>query len=343
MAFLDADKVVTLPNGLKINQEIIPDSLVATKYNASWCKKGQKMKPCKKLNDGSGKPLGITVHNTADIKEAKGTNDAEQYARATYNENMSGVIVHFYVYDDVIWQLLNENERGWHATDGQTRRKSQRNDGSKIGGNLDTIAIECIGNRAKSEDTTAKLVAYLCKKYGLNPETDVYQHNYFYPSKNCPEYIRPHWSTFLSNVKKYYNELSGSKPTTSTPSKTPVASKAEIYRIRKSWKDAKSQKGAYSVLNNAIAECKKLSGYKVYNSSGVQIYPPIVSYYLAYKGTSNAIDTVLKDIGVPSKYIGSYTKRKPIAKANGISLYTGSASQNTKLVALAKQGKLKKV
>ena len=207
--FLTPDRTITTKNGLKIKQKIIPDTMKAPKDVASWCKKGNKMKPCAKLNNGTGKPLGITVHNTGDIKVAKGTNAAEQYTRATFNGNMSGVVVHFYVWDTEIWQNLKENERGWHATDGSSRRKSQRADGSKIGGNLDTIAIESIGNRVVSEDTTAKLVAYLCYQHGLNPETDVYQHNYFYKSKNCPQYIRPHWKAFLASVKKYYEQLSG--------------------------------------------------------------------------------------------------------------------------------------
>lgn len=222
--FLKPDKTITTNNGLKIKQKIIPDSLVAEKDIASWIKKGQKMKPCKKLNNGTGKPLGITVHNTGDIKVASETNAAEQYTRATYNGNMSGVVVHFYVWDDEIWQNLDENERGWHATDGQTRRKSQRNDGSKIGGNLDTIAIECIGNRTGSEDTTARLVAYLCDKYNLSPSTDVYTHNYFYPQKNCPQYIRPHWSAFLNKVKKYYNEIASAD-------KTEIAVSGEIVKL----------------------------------------------------------------------------------------------------------------
>ena len=208
MAILSPDKTVTTTNGLKIKQKIIPDSLRATKDVASWCKKGGKMKPCAKLC-GTGKPKGITVHNTNDINTAAGTTAAEQYTRATYNGNMGGVVVHYYVYESDIWQLLDNSEQGWHATDGASRRKSQRGGTDTIGGNVDTIAIECIGNKATSEDTTAKLVAYLCAKYGLNPGTDVYTHKYFYPSKNCPAYILPHWSMFLSNVKKYYDELTG--------------------------------------------------------------------------------------------------------------------------------------
>ena len=210
MAILSPDKTVTTTNGLNIKQKIIPDSLRATKDVASWCKKGGKMKPCAKLC-GTGKPKGITVHNTNDINTAAGTTAAEQYTRATYNGNMGGVVVHYYVYESDIWQLLDNSEQGWHATDGASRRKSQRGGTDTIGGNVDTIAIECIGDKATSEDTTAKLVAYLCAKHGLNPGTDVYAHKYFYPSKNCPAYILPHWSTFLANVKKYYDALTGAQ------------------------------------------------------------------------------------------------------------------------------------
>ena len=60
------------------------------------------------------------------------------------------------------------------------------------------------------------------------------------------------------------------------------------------------------------------------------------SYYKAFNSTS--IVDGLKSIGVDS----SISNRKKIAAANGISNYTGTAEQNTKLLSLAKQGKLKK-
>lgn len=65
-------------------------------------------------------------------------------------------------------------------------------------------------------------------------------------------------------------------------------------------------------------------------------------YYPKYEGDSNQIDVVLKAIHAPSQYYGSWLKRKPVAKANGISAYIGSSSQNLKLVNLARQGKLVK-
>ena len=62
------------------------------------------------------------------------------------------------------------------------------------------------------------------------------------------------------------------------------------------------------------------------------------SYYKKYTGSSVSLVDALKAIGVDS----SMTNRKKIAKANGISNYTGTSSQNTKLLNLLKQGKLKK-
>ena len=65
--------------------------------------------------------------------------------------------------------------------------------------------------------------------------------------------------------------------------------------------------------------------------------------YPAYSGTSTSLDAILSAIGVPASYRGSWLKRRPLAKANGISNYIGSSSQNSKLKSLAKCGRLKKV
>lgn len=66
-------------------------------------------------------------------------------------------------------------------------------------------------------------------------------------------------------------------------------------------------------------------------------------YYSRYKGNSTKVDVVLKAIGVPSKYIGSWAKRKALANANGIKMYIGSNKQNLELIQLAMLGKLKRV
>jgi hypothetical protein len=61
-------------------------------------------------------------------------------------------------------------------------------------------------------------------------------------------------------------------------------------------------------------------------------------YYEKYTGTSTSIIDALKAIGVDS----SKTNRNKIAAANGIASYTGTSAQNTKMLNLLKQGKLKK-
>ena len=54
-----------------------------------------------------------------------------------------------------------------------------------------------------------------------------------------------------------------STPATSSPK--------QLYRVRKSWSDAKSQIGAFSSLENAKKACK--AGYAVFDSNGKQVYP----------------------------------------------------------------------
>ncbi len=63
-----------------------------------------------------------------------------------------------------------------------------------------------------------------------------------------------------------------------------------------------------------------------------------INYYPRYFGTSSSIVTALNTVGVAS----SFNNRKKIAKANGITVYLGTAAQNIKLLNLLKQGKLVK-
>lgn len=78
-----------------------------------------------------------------------------------------------------------------------------------------------------------------------------------------------------------------------------------LYRVRKSWNDVASQKGAYKDLNNAINECKKYSNYKVFDGNGNQVYPEVSTSFLVKvtadvlnvrsgAGTSHNITTTIK-------------------------------------------------
>ena len=216
-----------------------------------------------------GKIIGITVHNTDWISVASGTTPAEQYTRATVNGNMNDVRVHYYVDNTCAWQNLPLTLSGWHAADGSGN------------GNRRTIAIECIMSSAyndkdkKSEDNCARLAAALLKKYNLDIN-HLYTHthwlnvrdgksgtvDYLNTTKNsykmCPLYILPHWAEFKKKVQSYMNSGSSAPATT------------QLYRVRKTWDDAKSQIGAYSSLENAKKAC--LAGYSVFDNSGKAVY-----------------------------------------------------------------------
>lgn len=202
MAFLTPDKTRT-EHGLVIKEKIIP-------WGAKWTKtvkvgkntyyKGDKYKADRLLSNGTGKVKKVTIHNTPDIEEAKGTNDAEQYVRATYpNQNMGDARPHFFVDETDCWQMLREDEEGWHAADKE--------------GNETSIGIEIImdgsGSAAdkKAEERGALLAAIQLNKHGLGIDALV-THQYW-SGKYCPAYILPHWDSFKAKVKAYLAQIQG--------------------------------------------------------------------------------------------------------------------------------------
>ena len=72
-----------------------------------------------------------------------------------------------------------------------------------------------------------------------------------------------------------------------------------------------------------------------------------LKYYPQYIGDNPRVDEVLYAIGANSDYdmtqTKAYLRRKPIATANGIKKYSGTAAQNNKIIKLAKDGKLRRV
>lgn len=247
MAFLKPDKVYT-KYGLEISEKLITASSGVRYYSN------------RKLNTAGNKPEYITIHNTADINEAAGTNDAEQYSRATYNNAMGEVVVHYYLDETACWHILANDTVGWHAGDGTNGT-----------GNTKSIAIEIImdgsGSKSDTEAETrgALLAAILLYEYNLPIEKMVPHKTW--NGKQCPVYILPHWNKFVEKVKtnlaniKKQNEPE--KPTT-----------LQLYRIRKTWEDATTQIGAFVNLDKAIDYCDKAgSAYSVFDPNGVKVYP----------------------------------------------------------------------
>lgn len=199
MTFLTPD-VIRVEHGLMIKEKIIP-------WGAKWpkdygtYKKGDKYKADRLLSNGTGKVKYITIHNTNDIKEAEGTNDAEQYVRATWpNANMKDARPHYYIDETDCWQILRDDEVGWHAGDGRGP------------GNETSIGIEIImdGTRSSADEKAfergALLTAILMRKYELSID-NIVPHKHWKPSKNCPAYILRRWTEFIDLVVEYAENM----------------------------------------------------------------------------------------------------------------------------------------
>ena len=264
MAKLTADKTRT-ECGVKISEKLIPDSARASKDVASWCKKGQPMKPCKSMT-----PRAVCIHNTNDLDNVE--DDAEQYTRATWpNCNMGGVVVHYYVDELGAWQNLREEEQGWHAGDGAGP------------GNTQSVAIEIImdgstgADNVKAEDNGARLAAAILHRWGLGID-DLHSH-YFYNGKNCPLYIRPHWAAFEAKVKGYLEAMEGKTDTD--------AAGGKLYRV---------QVGAFSQRGNAdrYREQVQAKGFDAFVVSDGQYHRVQVGAFSVRKNAENMLDKLKK-------------------------------------------------
>lgn len=102
---------------------------------------------------------------------------------------------------------------------------------------------------------------------------------------------------------------------------TPQPAK-QYYRVRKSWKDAASQLGAFLVLTNAKALVDKNPGYSVFDETGKAIYigktAPTYATYTVKKGDSLW--------AIAARMLGKGSRYTEIKKLNGLTsdiIYSG--------------------
>jgi hypothetical protein len=128
-----------------------------------------------------------------------------------------------------------------------------------------------------------ELTAYLCDMYDIDPKGTVTVNGVKIPTILCHAdshklgfgsnhgdiyHWFPKFGKDMDDVRADVAKLMGEK----APA-TPIQP-VEMYRIRKTWEDEKSQIGAYSDLNNAKKACDKAGkDYEVYDSKGVAVYP----------------------------------------------------------------------
>lgn len=190
--------------------------------------------------------------------------------------------------DGTVYQTLPWNHRGWHCASGPKGSGNNTHIGVEM---CEPASIRYTGGASftcsnlsaarasvkKTYEAAVELFAYLCKLYGLNPTADgvIISHREGHArgiasNHGDPEHL---WNglgmgytmnTFRKDVKE---KMQGG---TVKPDET-----KEMYRVRKSWGDAASQKGAFHELENAKKCADANRGYAVFNESGKQVYPKV--------------------------------------------------------------------
>ena len=193
------------------------------------------------------------------------------------------------------------------------------------------VTIECASDKAepyamndKVYASLVKLCTDICRRNGkkkllwlgdknttLNyaPKSDemVLTVHRWFANKSCPGnwlYAR------LGDLAAKVTANLGGSNTASTNSQT-----TEYYRVRKSWADAKSQKGAFKNLDNAKKCADSNNGYAVFDASGKQIYPAVAE--------QKSVDTLAREV-IQGKWGNGAERKQRLTEAG----YDYSAVQN---------------
>ena len=115
----------------------------------------------------------------------------------------------------------------------------------------------------KAFNLAIEFCKYLCKEFNIPTDnivshSEAHQKGYGSNHSDCDHWLKK----FGKDMNWFRERVKGEALTT----------QAELYRVRKSWKDAASQIGAYKSLDNAKKVCKQ--GYFVFDSKGNVVYTP---------------------------------------------------------------------
>ena len=218
---------------------------------------------------------------------------------------------------------VEEKDRSWCSS---SRENDQR-----------AVTIECASDtsapyamNSKVYDSLVKLCTDICQRNGkkkliwladktktLNytPQSDemVLTVHRWFANKSCPgDWLYSRLGDLASKVTAALDGTS----TTTTPS-TGTETKV-LYRVRKTWADAKSQKGAYKILSNAQKCADANPGYSVFDSNGTLVYPVSYRVHTVVHG-----DTLWK---IAAQYLGDGSRYKEIVSLNGLTsnvIYSG--------------------
>ena len=229
------------------------------------------------------------------------------------------------------YQTLPWDHRGWHAGGSANN--------THIGFEICEDGLTDASYFAKVYQEAVELCAYLCKEFNLT-EQNIICHSEGYRkgiASNHGDVM--HWfpkhgksmDTFRADVKNLLNTAAEPETPKDEPKDEPNEEPAVYpeklttgyYRVRKTWKDSKSQVGAYRVLTNAKNAADKNPGTFVFTNDGVAIYPE-TAVEEAYRVHTVVKGDTLWDIA--AKYLGNGSRYPEIKTLNNLTsnvIYSG--------------------
>lgn len=152
---------------------------------------------------------------------------------------------------------VDESNTAWHAGNWDA--------------NISSIGIEHINSGGAPSwpvaqatiDASAKLCADIAQRHGLGqlvPMKNLFPHSHF-SATACPGVLKEK----LQEIANKANAINNGTSQPPTPS-------SGMYRVRKSWADAKSQIGAFRDLANAKKLADANQGYSVFDENGNRVH-----------------------------------------------------------------------
>ena len=245
----------------------------------------------------------IAIHHTAGVLTAAGIGNVfkSRSRRASCNYGIGN--------DTKIVLVVDEDNRSWCTSSSwcDNRAVTIEVSNCQYGGNW--LVSDFVLNRL------IYLVTDICRRKNIYPCTytggkdGVLQKHGWYAQTSCPgPYLGSKFPYIAREVNKRLKNGNYSSKTLS-----------DLYRVRKSWGDSKSQKGAFKNLNSAIDLAKK-NGYKVFDSSGKQVYPEVKKIstspkfikYENWTGVTQDVCNVRSAPNTRAEIVAQYQKNKPI-------------------------------
>lgn len=269
--------------------------------------------PKNPYRNGVGKYEGVVAHSTA-------TPNATASAERTYEStHFNDAFVHYFVDWTSIVQVASTDYLAWHA--GHTA-------------NARYVGVELCetADATKFNESYARYVWLLAKILIDKGLPMVHMQTFFthddtsklFKETNHTDpiaYLSSHGKSvaqLVADVTAQYNAMKAPQP-------APVPS--NLYRVRTSWADAKSQIGAFANLDSAKALADQHQGYNVYDESGKQVYP----IPQPTPAPTTVIYRVRKDWADTKSQIGAYSNlegAKTVADQNaGYKVFDPSGNQ----------------